>query len=61
MSCKKIVKVKDPYSHQDVLIAPEKIYIIKNHRGKEIKIGLFKSPKTLQYFRALLSNIYICE
>jgi hypothetical protein len=61
MVCKNPVKVKDPYSHIEVVIVPEKVFVIKNHRGKEIKIGLFKSPKTMQYFKALLSNIYICE
>uniref|UniRef100_A0A7C2VAW2 Chorismate-binding protein n=1 Tax=Ignisphaera aggregans TaxID=334771 RepID=A0A7C2VAW2_9CREN len=61
MVCKNVVKVKDPYSHLVVTIPPEKVFVIRNHRGKEIRIGLFRSPKTSQYFRALLSSAYNCE
>jgi hypothetical protein len=61
MVCKNPVKVKDPYTHTEIVTVPEKVFVIRNHRGKEIKIGLFKSPKIMLYFRALLSNAYICE
>jgi hypothetical protein len=46
MPCKTQVKVKDPISHIEITLAPEKVYIIKNNKGKIVKIGLFKSPKT---------------
>jgi len=61
MVCKNEVKVKDPTSHTVITIAPNKVYVIRNHRGKEIKIGLFISPRTSKYFRALLPYTYSCE
>ncbi len=62
MPCKTPVKVKDPTIHLEVIVIPEKVYVIRNHFGKEIKIGLFTSPKTGQKFRALLPDVYpICE
>ncbi|MEM0026783.1 MAG: chromatin protein Cren7 [Ignisphaera sp.] len=60
MPCSLQVKVKDPTSHLEVILIPEKVYVIRNHTGKIIKIGLFKSPKTGQIFRALLPDNYIC-
>ncbi|MEL9939906.1 MAG: chromatin protein Cren7 [Ignisphaera sp.] len=60
MPCSLQVKVKDPTSHLEVTLAPEKVYVIRNHMGKVIKIGLFKSPKTGQMFRALLPESYTC-
>jgi|UniRef100_A0A7J2U188 hypothetical protein len=60
MPCKTQVKVKDPISHIEITLAPEKVYIIKNNKGKIVKIGLFKSPKTGHSFRALLPLTYEC-
>ncbi len=62
MPCKTPVKVKDPTIHLEFELVPEKVYIIKNHYGKTIKIGLFTSPKTGKKFRALLPDTYpICK
>ena len=58
MPCRIPVKVKDPTSHLEVVIAPEKVYVIENHMGKRIKIGLFTSPRTGKKFRALLPDAY---
>ncbi|MDK6028276.1 chromatin protein Cren7 [Ignisphaera sp. 4213-co] len=61
MPCTVQVKVKDPSTHLEIILAPEKVYIIRNHLGKTIKIGVFTSPKTGQKFRALLPNSYKCD
>lgn len=58
MACSAKVKVKDPYTHLEVELAPERVYVIENHMGKKIKIGLFRSPRTGKIFRALLPNTY---
>ena len=58
MPCNQIVVVKDPTTHLEVELTPEKVYVIKNHRGKTVKIGLFVSPKTGKYFRALMPKDY---
>ncbi len=60
MVCRTPVKVKDPTSHLEMVIVPEKVYVLRNHRGKEIKIGLFVSPRTGKKFRALLPDAYQC-
>jgi hypothetical protein len=60
MPCKTKVKVKDPTSHLEMVIAPEKVYVIKNSKGSTIKVGLFISPKTGHNFRALLPSEYEC-
>uniref|UniRef100_A0A7C4FDE6 Chorismate-binding protein n=1 Tax=Ignisphaera aggregans TaxID=334771 RepID=A0A7C4FDE6_9CREN len=60
MPCRTQVKVKDPTSHLDIVIAPEKVFVIRNSRGKIVKIGLFISPKTGRSFRALLPLTYEC-
>ena len=61
MVCKNAVNVRDPTQHVIVTIPPEKVYMIRNHRGKHIKIGLFTSPRTGQKFRALLPLNYTCQ
>jgi len=61
MTCTTEVKVKDPTTHLEISIAPKKVYVIKNHRGNIIKIGIFVSPKTEQLFRALLPDSYTCQ
>jgi len=58
MPCRVPVKVKDPHSHLVEVIPPDKVFVIRNHRGKVIKIGLFTSPRTGRKFRALLPNAY---
>ncbi len=58
MPCRTPVKVKDPTSHLEVEIVPEKVFVIENHMGKKIKIGLFTSPRTGRKFRALLPDAY---
>jgi hypothetical protein len=60
MPCRTQVKVKDPTSHLDITITPEKVFVIRNSRGKIVKIGLFISPKTGRSFRALLPLTYEC-
>uniref|UniRef100_A0A7J3QDX0 Chorismate-binding protein n=1 Tax=Ignisphaera aggregans TaxID=334771 RepID=A0A7J3QDX0_9CREN len=60
MVCRDIVSVKDPLQHITIKLAPEKIYVIRNHLGKSIKIGIFTSSKTGQKFRALLPSNYTC-
>ena len=61
MQCRVPVKVKDPTIHLEVEVVPEKVYVIRNHMGKVIKIGLFTSPKTGKKFRALLPDAYPVE
>ncbi|MCI4437192.1 MAG: chromatin protein Cren7 [Ignisphaera sp.] len=60
MPCSTSVKVKDPTTHLEIVATPEKVFVIRN-RGKEIKIGLFTSPKTGLKFRALLPPTYPCQ
>ena len=60
MPCSTSVKVKDPTTHLEIVTTPEKVFVIRN-RGKEIKIGLFTSPKTGLKFRALLPPTYPCQ
>lgn len=61
MACKNTVSLKDPIQHTIVIQVPEKVYIIRNHLGKCIKIGLFTNSKTGQKFRALLPSDYKCQ
>lgn len=61
MVCKNTVGLKDPIQHTVVTQAPEKVYMIRNHLGKYIKIGLFVNSKTGQKFRALLPSDYECQ
>ncbi len=61
MACKNAVNVKDAIQHIVVALVPEKVYVIRNHLGKSIKIGLFVNTKTGRKFRAILPSNYPCQ
>jgi len=54
----KPVKVRDPYTGQELELVPIKVWELKpKNRKKGVKIGLFKSP-TGKYFRAKVPDDY---
>ncbi len=58
MAAKKKVKVKDKTTGKIVELVPIKVWRLAPKGKKGIKIGLFQSPETKQYFRARVPDDY---
>ncbi len=58
MSAKRKVKVKDKTTGKIVELEPIKVWRLAPKGRKGIKIGLFQSPETKQYFRARVPDDY---
>jgi len=55
---KKPVRVKDKTTGKEVDLVPIKVWKLSPSGKKGIKMGLFQSPVTKQYFRARVPDDY---
>ncbi len=51
------VKVRDPFTGEEVELVPKKVWELKPRNRKGVKIGLFQS-RTGRYFRAKVPDDY---
>lgn len=58
MHCETPVKVRDPSTGRTVELTPIKVWELRPRGRKGVKIGLFKSPDTGNYFRAKVPEDY---
>ncbi len=58
MPSKKKVKVKDKTSGKILELTPIKVWLLSPKGKRGVKIGLFQSPYTKQYFRARVPDNY---
>jgi hypothetical protein len=52
------VKVKDKTSGEILELTPIKVWVLSPKGKRGVKIGLFQSPSTKQYFRARVPDNY---